>query len=242
MPNEQVWKQKEGSGWHGTALWLKQLTCRGRQLFELWKVVQKLSTWHSEGNRVVFCWKISKDSSSVVIWTAFHKLLSAVHFWHRNTECSKWWCASVQAAWLVWCQIHSPGQERWLLRGQCRDSWGLCGVRCWTGIYCSDHSARSNCGLVLSQGQSYANVIPHRSNKTQLEPQTPLISSKKENCASLYRKIPGGAVMLFFILVAIQASLHMYTPLLSSSLSIWPWAFLKTCLDTALIQFIQATL
>lgn len=125
MPNEQVWRQKEGSGWHGTALWLTQLICRGRQLFELWKVVHKLSTWHSKWNWVVFCWKISKDSISVVIWTAFHKLSSAVRFWHRNTECSKWWCASIQAAWLVWCQIHSPGQERLLLRGQCHDSWCL---------------------------------------------------------------------------------------------------------------------
>lgn len=75
------------------------------------------------------------------------------------------------------------------------------GAGYWASIYCSDLSTRSNRGLVLSQGQSYAKVIPHRSSKTQLEPQGPLISSKKENCASLYGKIPGqGHFPCFFSL------------------------------------------
>ena len=109
-------------------------------------------------------------------------------------------------------------------------------------IYCSDLSTSGNRFLVLSQGQSYANVIPHSTSKTQLEPRGPLISSKKESCASLHEKIQGGHFPWFFSCSCESYSIHTHTMFFCSSLSIWSWIFLKTCPDTARIQFIEAIL
>lgn len=102
-----------------------------------------------------------------------------------------------------------------------------CGVRCRTGIYCSDLSARSNCGLVLSQGQSYANVIPHRSNKNTAWG-TDIFDQQKEELCFFTWKNPREALRLFLILAAVKASLYIYTPC--------PYAFLKHNMTLAFLK------